>query len=433
MRAKWCWLVGFGFVSLWVSVGWGASSVSRCISLYKTKSFEKAATCFQQHAKTLSTQTPLQRYTKGRMLRNAVQSLQKAVQSLPNRSTFWSRRALLRERAVTLLQQVLEQSLYEDVLTKDLLKKEVLQIQKQIGYVSLSLLSRFADTSFCLLRRVEKGSPAKPLKPRCKTGKRWKLRLIPGRYLLNVTVPGTKFRKQRKLSLFPSKSMSVEFSFRLTEANAQLEVKSPLTGVRVYLNGEYKGMTPLKLVVAAGKHRLEWKKTCYRTIKQTIALRRKQSRIFSATLKRDPVFLGWQQRKRENVWRGALGWSLIGTTVVAAAVMVASYSLAESNYAAARDEYLVFGRSPTFLETGERSNTFRTVGHVTMGVSAVALGGGIWQLLSRAPSNSSRLPCEYRAPRTHPSKTTKLRKDLSPLTEDSSLHSSHAWLEFRIR
>ncbi|TNE46579.1 MAG: PEGA domain-containing protein [Deltaproteobacteria bacterium] len=394
----WLWWLGLG---LWSSAP--ATSLNQCVAHYKNQKFNRAGQCFQRHAQKLPSTTALQRITKGRVLQNAAQSYQQAAQVLLQSQQDkqsktpvylrpgWLRVVKLRRQAYDCLKQVLQEQLYEDALAKDQLNKTQAQLQPLLGNVTLTLRSRMEGTRFCI-RRLPAG------KLRCFEGQRWQVQVVAGRYEATAEVPGLQQREKDTLLLPPNAPKMVLFSFKLAEAQATLEVAGQPKGVRIYLNGEYKGKAPLRLKITEGRHRISWTKRCYRTVTQTHNLRRNQTYTLNASLKRGSAYLRWQQSKKANPRRRVLGWSMVGLSVALVGTLVASYSIAESSYKQARDEYLVQGRSDSFLASGQRSNTFRTIGHISTGLAAGSMGVGLWQLLTITPTSSKYLLCGFTPP-----------------------------------
>lgn len=183
-----------------------------CIQLFRAKSFSKAAVCFESVARSLNRPglTKKQRTRKGRALRNAANLLERAAKQNERVevAAYW------RERAVKLLQQYLDESLYEVKYQKRGAESMKLRLQNSIGYATLTIVLTTPRASFVL----------KGFKTKIQGKGTWSRRLRPGPYRLNARFPLSGSIQNKRFYLSSGETKVVT----LTPQRGEIRRKPPL-------------------------------------------------------------------------------------------------------------------------------------------------------------------------------------------------------------
>ncbi|NPA47179.1 MAG: PEGA domain-containing protein, partial [Thermococci archaeon] len=111
------------------------------------------------------------------------------------------------------------------------------------------------------------------------------LSLIPGTYKVKLTRRGYKnYTTTVKLSPDKSKTLSVT----LSPLYGQVKITSTPLGAKVYINGSYKGMTPLDLSLPPGTYNVRISKQGYKDYETPLSLSAGEHKTLSVTL--TPLF-----------------------------------------------------------------------------------------------------------------------------------------------
>lgn len=451
---------------LWIGVPVAAHAAD-CLALFQKSRFVSAARCMEKKAKSLS-----KKEEKGRWLRNAIKAWSRAADTTKD----LARSAFMRERAIALINRHNRNKLYEDADQRNSLRREARRLYRAIGHASLIVVSNHPRGYICVkgysfkkcntqsmwslkvrpgkydisvryplnppvtqsgsvvldkkaqqaklfnppygtasivsndpkaLIEINSSALGEPMKRRTAL---WSLPLPPGEYKLKVKYPHHPI-KERSFQVERGKTVVV--TMVKPPALPMLRVDTQPPQAFVLIDGKVLGKSKLRLPVQAGKHAVALRKSCYLPVKRTVTTKSNRTNAISVTLKRDPAYLSWEGRKKNEGTFQVLGWVGVGLGIASAAASFGLHlgaSSLHSSAVTALTENRVSGFD-TFKQQGEEGNLLRTLGYVTMGVGVAGLVVGMVSLLSASPGPLSAVPCQIR--------TKDLAKKLPKKTNDN--------------
>ena len=326
-----------------------AFGAASCPELYGKGRFGEAARCFESRARAMphgSKLSKIQRYLKGRRLRNASGVYQKAAMAsgMPEVAAFF------REKALLLLQQYLDERLCGDAARCAAVARLARGVSGRIGYARLTVLAGEAWASGTVLAGYRFSLRAR--------GKTWMGRLRPGKY--TVTVHGKDGRVARsRIVMRPGVDRVVRFTAPRRRVAAvkpkskapSLEPKGGVKPARAVVtkptvppkgSGRGKlvpwvvGGTGLALVVAgavflgAGQAAVSSRDSAYDELKQKAAGATPEERERLAQKELGEADSAAQDAHDAAVGRTTAGWVLMGSGVAALGTATVLYLVRRS-------------------------------------------------------------------------------------------------------
>lgn len=443
------WLLSGIGVWLIPSLAW-----ADCYQLYRSNQPEQAGDCFVQAAKKLGAGkalTEAARIRKGRLLRNAALSYDKAAKSSPNLKA-----SELRDKAVQRIDDALREKLFEGASGLKEMKELRGRLERSIGRVNVTVVTGHANAFVCLQSGEWK---------RCKSTSLWNLNVLPRRYTVRVRYPGGE-QQTKPLQGKPFARLSVVFApkelaktttivtndpgatltlqssvlkkpvvakglaftrglkagtyqVRVLFSNQQslkrtmvvkqgkstvlvlqppgppvLIVNTTPINAEVHVDGKYRGNSSLRLTLQPGRHVVEVRRGCFQVVRRVIQARPNQTYTIASILQREKVYQRWLTSRQRGSRMSPVGWAVLASGVVIAGVGGLMHGLANGRHDQAEKVRPI--RFEEYRQQATEGNTFRTVGYVGLGVGLVGLGAGVTTLLmSRAPTKF-QLPCRVR-------------------------------------
>jgi len=173
-----------------------------CKELYLAKKYLKAAQCFQAQANQMPPSNKLdkfQRYLKGIHLRNAAHAFTQAAQKTSDRVEA----AYLREQALLLLRQYLQEKLCRKNYRCRLVQGEQLALLKQINYTQVVIVTSGKKNATLFIKGPHYHYQGPLLGS-------WSSKLRPGSYTVTVTFPSIAPR-QRQIVAGNSPNLVLQF------------------------------------------------------------------------------------------------------------------------------------------------------------------------------------------------------------------------------
>ncbi len=208
---------------LFASSAWSIEVDVLCVKFYQSMQFRKAALCFRSLSDAMGDLRRLkrrQRLQKGRYLRNAAMSFQRAA----TQQTKPPLQLVLKEQALRLYKHILRGRLCETASRCKRLQKRMTDLKKSIGYASLSIqvvgrVKRISVYGFHFSHQIS-GS--------------WKGSLRPGRYKVVVVYPQS-LAQEKALTLKPGESQ--QFVVRPLRRQAPRQTRVPTYSWVGYIGG----------------------------------------------------------------------------------------------------------------------------------------------------------------------------------------------------
>jgi hypothetical protein len=447
------WIAAFSFCCLGY---FGLMRVAQadCYQLFQRQQYEKAASCFVDLAQTMGTPTTTDaKIRKGRLLRNAAMSLDRAAKGNDARGA-----AIQRSNALGLLGRYLSEQLYESESQRKATEDLMAKMREQIGYARLVIVTNHQGAKICV--HQEKASP------QCQTGMLWETRLLPQTYQIEVTYPldppvskrqtfealprtdrtlvfTPPIKQQGLLSIVtddpqaditisgsnlkvPLTHRGANWSQNLMAGNYEVVIAYPgqaamrqtfaiATGkptillfrkpgppvlivnttpinAQVFIDGKYHGNTGLKLNLQPGVRQIELRRGCYQIIKRTLTMEANREYVVSEILQRDPVYLQWQNTSKGPNTKAIAGWSAMIAGVLLAGTAGIMHGLASSRQGDALNQraYNFTG----YKQLADEGNLYRTVGHTGIAIGTVGIGVGVGFILAARPQSRYDLACQ---------------------------------------
>ena len=434
-------LFAFGFLSPYTCY---AEHVT-CKHFFKNGHFTQAAACFLKMSEDISlsfASSPIQRYRKGRLLRNAAICLEKAAKQTKRPELA----AFLRERGANVLGYYLQKKLFEINIRAQQAKAMRKRLQQQIQYAELSLQAQYA-TSICLrgfrwkqcfakalwrgklrpgkwsvhivfsnkaeivrdfslsakdTKALKFKQPIAKVKLLIQTGSKqaslslsggslegkkqhkgssWRLQLLPGKYTLSISFAGQKSWIQRFV-LHRQKPQTFIFQ----PNSPGVELSSAPSNATIRLNGVGQGKAPLRLLLQSGAHHIEAKSPCYEPSHRKISFSNKTPRK-QLLVQKPGRFLRSHRLNGQLVSsQRTLGVASLVAGGSFLALGVVSQFVASSYHGQAIEAEQQFQNEPIikwaddYRQRASTGNTWRTIGTVGLGVAAVGLSLGVWRM-----------------------------------------------------
>lgn len=445
-------------VGLCVLLGWGWASVASadpaCYALFRSQRFQEAADCFQKAANAMGAGSSLsqdKRIEKGRLLRNAALSLGRAAGSAKPEERAW-----MRERAVNLLRLYEREGLHESAQVRAATARLRQTFAGQVGYAAVNIVTNhpkatanlkgyrfqesrvgmvwnlnlrpgrytlevnypggikreeafevgaFARKTMVLnppssatqvtivsnaddaLIQIEGGNLQSPAISR---GALWTRKLEPGNYTIKVTYRGQQ-PTEKAFTIESGQSLAFVFN---PPGPPALQIMTKPDGVSVFVDGQYRGKTDLRIDVKEGTREIILRRTCYLPIKRSVDAEANKEKRIALDLKRDPAYIRWQDSQKGLRSRQIFGWSMLAGGLLIGGVAGAMHGLASAKHTEAQDVRQT--NFPAYQNFAREGNTFRTVGHVGVGVGGAALIAGVVGLVMAQSTPLSEVPCEVR-------------------------------------
>lgn len=378
------------------------ATVASCKSLFQQQKYEQAGDCFVREAEKagkLETLTLPQRWAKGRLLRNAAACYKRmAYQSTPELAAWW------REKSLHILQQYLQDKLFENDQRKRDAAEQITALSKEIGYATLQLSISPATANVCVTGYRFR---------QCQSGATWQLQLRPG--MVKISAQALEHAPlDMEITLAPGAKVTRSFQLRSLLAPpprrhiaasepVSVEVISVPSGATVSVNGRKVGHTPMSVKLDEAQVTLQIAQPCYIT-QALIWKHRSLQRRVSVILQRSPQYIQWQNslgsRQTHVIW----GWTVLAAGVAFSGLGIAGYAVAtarhdqaniiKKNYENSTNTTDIEKLATTYEQTAQAGNVWRTVGHIGISTGAVALGVGLGRLLT-LPS-ATQPPCQVK-------------------------------------
>lgn len=386
---------------LLVTIHPSEAQISACRAMFQQQKYEQAGDCFVRQAEAMGTASSLtapQRWAKGRLLRNAVASYKRvAYQSAPNLAAWW------REKALQLLQNYLQDKLFENEPRKKDAQKQITALSKEIGYATLQISALPNTSTICVTGYRFR---------HCTSHVLWKSLVRPG--VVKVAVQATGYKElHTELALAPDTQITKTFQLVSLEspptrriqpskpAAVVVEVISVPSGAKVTVNTNTVGKTPVSVRIAEAQATFKISLPCYTAQAQIWKRDNSPSRI-SVILERSPQYIQWQNslttRRTHAIW----GWSVLAGGIVLTGFGITGYIMAterhsqanqlKQSYAKSADTAEIEKLAISYEQTANAGNVWRTVGHIGIGTGAAALGIGLGRILT-LPS-TQQPPCQ---------------------------------------
>ncbi|MBU50590.1 MAG: hypothetical protein CL920_18080 [Deltaproteobacteria bacterium] len=437
-----------------------------CTSLYRQKKLEAAGDCFTKQANAMgdSAKLPtLKQYAKGRLLRNAATAYTKAAQKASE-----DKALKLRLKAIQRLEKTLKEELYESTQIELGVRDKIKALRKSTGVAQINVLTYDPKAKICFRsatkttcqtgnkwqRQIKKGaytlevtypsgkvikrritvaananitqtfSPpqgtsslqlmtqhpsAKMIltgaalkKPLAKMGSEWKLKIAPGTYQLALSYPGIPTLK-KTIHVNVGEIKKVTFK----PPSSTLTVHSTPPGAKLYINGSYRGLTPIDALVIDGELLVTLRKGCHDLSTQKLSINPRSKKKITVKLTEEPVYSRWLYQKRSQGSQQTLGVvGLIGGIAIlgvsASGYIASTLSFQEADKQ--KEAYLTARENPEqyvapYESAASTGNMWRTVGHAGAGVGGLLTGLGLIRLVTLSLPPSYTLDCKIRIPR----------------------------------
>ncbi len=369
---------------------------ANCTTLFQQKKYDKAAACFRKEAQRLgagATLSQIQRWSKGRLLRNAATCYKQAAhRATPAQAAFW------REQAMLLWKKYQAEKLYENQSRRQEADRQIQSLRREIGYATLTMKVVGDAANICLHGYRFK---------RCQKGKQWRVEVRPGS--LRILGQRGKQRTQIKLTLAPGSKVSRILQIGPVIGRKRpvpkrpvlvsLRIQSNPSGATVFLAGRRVGKTPLSHKLSKSLHSIRVSLPCYRD--QMISLKNGASRTLSVTLKPSSKYTQWLASQKSSGAHRIWGWVVLSSGVAAVVLGTVGQIVASNEHAKAENQKLVYtnakdvkvmnAAAALYEQTASNGNTWRTVGYIGLGVGVAGIGVGLTRLLTLSPG--SKKPC----------------------------------------
>jgi hypothetical protein len=393
------------------------------------------------------------RTEKGRLLRNGALSFVRAATKAKRTEAAW-----MRERATQLLRLYDREKLYESEAVRRATLQLRQKIQAEIGYADLSIVTNNPQAKACLkgyrfqeckiqmiwnlrvrpgryaleatypggavekraldlgpmqretvvlspptaegqitivsnapnaMMRIEGGELSAPI---MQTGNLWVPQLKPGSYVITITYPG---QSPQSKPFIVAVGKPVALIFNPPGPPAVRVVTQP-DGVSVFVGGQYRGKTDIRLLLKEGKQEIVLRKTCYLERKVSVEAIANQEKQVNLKMERDPAFLVWQKNQQGLRGRQIFGWSMLAGGIVIGGVGGAMHGVATIRHNDAEARRAAPSTFAQYQSLAEEGNTFRTIGHVGVGVGGAAVIVGVVGLFLAQSTPLSEVPCKVR-------------------------------------
>ncbi|MCB9638230.1 MAG: PEGA domain-containing protein [Myxococcales bacterium] len=451
MKRGFCGWIVVAMIWSWSAVAWANPA---CYGLFRQKRYQAAAECFQRAANEMGAGSSLsreKRVQKGRLLRNAALSWNRAATGGDA-----AKRAWMRERAVKLLGLYDREGLYESGAVRSATNQLRRTLEGQIGYASVGIVTNNPKAMVTLKGfRFDKSQVGMVLNLNLRPGKYslevsypggskreqsfsvapferktlvlnapssatqvtivsnsneatiqleggnlgnsaifrgalWTRKLDPGQYTVKVTYPG----QQPEVKSFSIESgQSLAFVFN-PPGPPTLRVTTQPDGASVFVDGQYRGKTDLRIELKEGSHEVILRRTCYLVAKRSVSVAVNQEKRIALAMTRDPAFLKWRESQKGVRGRQIFGWSMLGAGLLVGGLAGAMHGVASAKHTEALEVRQT--NFPAYQSLAREGNTFRTVGHISIGVGGAALIAGVVGLVLAQPSPLSEVPCKVR-------------------------------------
>jgi len=433
---------------------------ANCKGYFANQQYTRAASCFLRQSESIPLSpksSPISRYRKGRLLRNASICLEKAAQ----KSKDPQQAAFLREKGLMVITKYLRKKLFEINIREKQAQQMRKTFLKRIQYATIILHAQYG-TSICLRgfrykRCFNKTSWSGRLRPgkwdihitfsnkaesvrtiilkpeatqrkRFKrptakvpltmltgsnkakltlnslslertlhhTGSKWSLSLLPSRYHVTLTYPG---QKSWTRTFVLHRQQPKTFSWG--PKSPGLVLTSQPKGTSIRIKGIEQGKTPLRLLLQKGQHTIVSKSPCYQEKKTRV--------IFTSLTKR---FLVLKQKPGRMLESHILYSKLVSsqrTFGIASFVTggtlllfgVTGQLIATSFHNQARGTEQQFQNKPIpqlaseYQQQASTGNTWRTLGTVGLGAAGLGIGLGIWRMATLPKVQAAPKQCQF--------------------------------------
>lgn len=230
-----------------------------------------------------------------------------------------------------------------------------------------------------------------------KRGKRWLLKLPPGRYSVRVSYPGA-VTYQRNFEVFQGKEMTV----RCERPSARLTLTSTPSGAHIFVDDLYSGKTPSTLAIPKGTFTLKLKHPCYRMVERQVLVFAKSKQSFPFFLERETKTQDWMQKQKRGRVHPAVVWTSFFGGLALVAVGGIGYGVGAAMHQNASRQRRLYENAQTGMEVyatayeadARAGNSWITIGHLSTFLGITAMGVGTFLFVQERPDVPTVNPCD---------------------------------------